>query len=89
MNREIAQKDGVALVSLEELLAKSDFVSIHCPLTDKTRGLIGSKELALMKPDAYLINTARGGIVDEEALLMLSKTIESREPPWIALRRNR
>jgi len=46
----------------------SDFVSIHCPLTDKTRGLIGRRELALMKPEAYLINTARGGIVDEDAL---------------------
>ncbi|HUR46043.1 MAG TPA: NAD(P)-dependent oxidoreductase, partial [Candidatus Saccharimonadales bacterium] len=46
----------------------SDFVSIHCPLTDKTRGLIGARELALMRPDAYLLNTARGGIVEEDAL---------------------
>ncbi|MCA9075640.1 MAG: dehydrogenase [Planctomycetaceae bacterium] len=59
---------GVRSVTLEELLATSDFVSIHCPLTDATRGLIGEKELRLMKPDAYLINTARGGIVDEDAL---------------------
>jgi phosphoglycerate dehydrogenase-like enzyme len=59
---------GVRLTSLDELLNKADFVSLHCPLTDQTRGLIGRRELALMKPDAYLINTARGGIVDEDAL---------------------
>ena len=64
----VAAKLGVRLVELDELLRTSDFVSIHCPLTDKTRGLIGRRELALMKPDAYLINTARGGIVDEDAL---------------------
>jgi phosphoglycerate dehydrogenase-like enzyme len=59
---------GVRLVGLDELMAEADFVSIHCPLTDQTRGLIGKRELALMKPGAYLINTARGGIVDEGAL---------------------
>lgn len=63
-----AARLGVRLVDLDTLLGASDFVSIHCPLTDATRGLIGRRELALMKPDAYLINTARGGIVDEEAL---------------------
>ena len=68
VNEETATNHGVRLVSLEELLIQSDFVSIHCPLTDKTRGLLGTRELALMKPDAYLLNTARGGIVDEEAL---------------------
>jgi phosphoglycerate dehydrogenase-like enzyme len=59
---------GVRLVGLDELMRTSDFVSIHCPLTEKTRGLIGRREIDLMKPDAYLINTARGGIVDEDAL---------------------
>ena len=63
-----AAESGVRSVGLDELLAEADFVSIHCPLTDQTRGLIGARELALMKPDAYLINTARGGIVDEDAL---------------------
>jgi phosphoglycerate dehydrogenase-like enzyme len=63
-----AAKLGVKLVSLDELLKSSDFVSIHCPLTNETRGLIGARGLSLMKPDAYLINTARGGIVDEDAL---------------------
>ena len=59
---------GVSLVPLERLLREADFVSINCPLNDKTRNLVGRAELALMKPDAFLINTARGGIVDEEAL---------------------
>jgi phosphoglycerate dehydrogenase-like enzyme len=59
---------GARLVSLEELLQNSDFVSIHCPLTKQTRGLLGARELGLMKPGAYLLNTARGGIVDEDAL---------------------
>ncbi len=54
--------------SLDELLGQSDFVSIHVPLTEETRGMIGARELALMKPSAFLINAARGGIVDEEAL---------------------
>jgi len=65
---EMAATLGVRLVTLEELLREADFVSSHCPLTEKTRGLIGARELALMKPDAYLLNTARGGIVDEDAL---------------------
>ena len=63
-----AEEVGVRLVALDQLLADSDFVSIHCPLTTATRGLIGERELALMNPDAYLINTARGGIVEENAL---------------------
>lgn len=54
--------------TLPELLGWADILSIHSPLTDATRGLIGKKELASMKPDAILINVARGGIVDEKAL---------------------
>jgi phosphoglycerate dehydrogenase-like enzyme len=65
---ETAASVGARLVPLDELLAGADFVSIHCPLTDQTRGLLGARELALMKPEAYLLNTARGGIVDEDAL---------------------
>lgn len=55
--------------SKEELLAESDFVSVHLKLSDRTRGLIGAAELALMKPTAYLINTSRAAIVDQDALL--------------------
>jgi glycerate dehydrogenase len=55
-------------VDLDELLRMADIISLHCPLTDSTRGLIGARELALMKPDALLINTARGALVDSEAL---------------------
>lgn len=65
---EAAAESGVRLVSLDELLTSSDFVSLHCPLNDSTRNLIGPRELSLMQPTSYLINTARGGIVDENAL---------------------
>lgn len=68
VTKEAAAELGVRLVSLDELMGTADFVSIHCPLNDKTRGLIGARELALMKPGAWLLNTARGGIVDENAL---------------------
>jgi phosphoglycerate dehydrogenase-like enzyme len=60
---------GVELVSLEELLRLSDYVLVNCPLTPQTRGLLGRPQFALMKPDAVLINTARGPIVDEAALI--------------------
>lgn len=53
---------------LDELLPQVDALTLHCPLTEQTRGLIGAAELALMKPNAFLINTARGGLVDEQAL---------------------
>jgi phosphoglycerate dehydrogenase-like enzyme len=59
---------GGRSATLDELLSNADFVSIHCPLLDSTRGLIGREQLARMKPSAFLINTARGGIVDEAAL---------------------
>ncbi len=59
---------GVRIVSLEELLRTSDYVSLHLPLVDATRNLIAARELAWMKPSAYLINTARGGLIDHQAL---------------------
>ena len=55
-------------LSLDELLGQSDFVTIHCPLNDETKRMVAARELALMKPCAYLINAARGGILDEQAL---------------------
>ncbi len=60
--------EGVALVSLEELLKQSDFISLHVALTDETRGLINRENLRLVKDGAYLINTSRGEIADEAAL---------------------
>ena len=60
---------GIRSVSLEELLRTSDVVSIHVPLTKETRHSIGGRELAMMKPTSIIINTARGGIIDEAALL--------------------
>ena len=60
---------GVTCAGLEELLRRSDYVSLHCPLTAATRHLIGRDALALMKPTAFLINTARGALVDEAALI--------------------
>ncbi|MEY2410042.1 MAG: hypothetical protein QOF48_2712 [Verrucomicrobiota bacterium] len=64
-----AEKLGVQFVTLDQLLADSDFVSVHAALTAETRGLIGETQLRRMKKSAYLINTARGAIVDESALL--------------------
>jgi len=59
---------GVEFTPAAQVLAEADIVSLHLPLTAETRNLIGARELALMKPDALLINTARGGLVDERAL---------------------
>ena len=59
---------GVRLVGLEELLRESDFISIHLPKTPETVGLIGEKELAIVKPGVRIVNAARGGLVDEQAL---------------------
>lgn len=62
------QGAGIEYLSLEEVLKVSDIVSLHVPLNDKTKGLIGEKEIALMKKNAILLNTARGPVVDSEAL---------------------
>jgi D-3-phosphoglycerate dehydrogenase len=65
---EWADQAGAELVDFETLLARADFLSVHVPLNDKTRGIIGAAELARMKKGARLINVARGGIIDEQAL---------------------
>lgn len=83
-------KPGPGLVPLDELLSRSDVVSLHCPLTDATRGLIDAERLRLMKPTAILINTARGPLIDEPALAAALKAgtiggagidVLSEEPP--------
>lgn len=76
------QEYGGRAVSLEELLTQADFVSVHCPLNDQTRGMIGERELSQMKRSAYLINTARGGIIDEDALY---RVLEERRIAGAAL----
>jgi glycerate dehydrogenase len=70
----IGQPPQPGRMDLPELLAQADIVSLHCPLTESTRGLIGARELALMRPDALLINTARGGLIDSEALAAALKS---------------
>lgn len=65
---------GIELVALDDVFRQSDFVTVNCPLNDATRGLVDARRLGLMKPSAYLINTARGPIVDEAALVDALKT---------------
>ncbi len=90
----VAARPGAAVppgrLPLEDLLPRVDVLSLHCPLADNTRGLIGARELARMKPGAILVNTARGGVVDEEALAAALRSGHlggagvdtlSREPP--------
>ena len=79
---ERAAECGAKRVELDELMATSDIVSIHLVASERTRGIIGAKELDLMKPGAYLVNTARGPIVDEAALV---KTLQSRAIAGAAL----
>lgn len=68
-NQEFADDLHARAVDLDTLLCESDFVSIHVPLNDKTRRMIGARELSLMKPTAVLVNTARGGVIDTAALV--------------------
>ena len=69
LTAEKAKEAGAEYVSKEDLFAKADIVTIHLVLSDRSRGLVGAKELGLMKKSAYLINTSRGPIVDEKALI--------------------
>ncbi len=77
-NEAIARDLNVELVSIDVLLYQSDFVSLHTPLNPKTRHLIDAEQLRKMKPTAFLINTARGGLVDHQALL------QALQDGWIA-----
>lgn len=67
-NQQYALEHRIELMPLEQLLGEADFVSLHVPLLPETRNIIGAKELRLMKPTSFIINTARGGIIDEDAL---------------------
>jgi D-3-phosphoglycerate dehydrogenase len=68
LSQEQANFLGVELVNLERIFKESDFICLHTPLTESTRGLIGEKEIATMKPTVRILNTARGGLIDEDAL---------------------
>ena len=68
-DREFVDEHGIELVDLDTLLGSSDYVSLHCPLNDETRGFINKTTLESMNPDGALINTARGGLVVERDLL--------------------
>ena len=90
VSEEVANRHNVTLVDLDELIAKSDYITIHTPMNDKTRGLIGADAFAKCKDDVRIINCARGGIVDEMALLDALKEgkvggaaldVYSQEPP--------
>jgi phosphoglycerate dehydrogenase-like enzyme len=69
LTAESAAPYGATLVTKDELFIRSDILTVHVQLSARTRGLVGARELGLMKPSAYLINTARGPIVDEAALV--------------------
>lgn len=77
-----ADEVGASLVLLEELLRESDFISLHVPLTEETRGMIDGDALAKMKPSAFLINTARGQVIDQAAL---TQTLQHKEIAGAAL----
>ena len=68
-NAELVQRTGARYVAMDDLLRQSDFVTLHVALTEQTRHMIGRRELGLMKPTAVLINTSRGGVIDEDALV--------------------
>jgi D-3-phosphoglycerate dehydrogenase len=91
LGADVAERLGVELVDLDALLRRSDFITVHLPLTKETRALIGPAELGRTKPGVRLVNCARGGIVDEAALAAAIRAghvagagldVFEREPPW-------
>ncbi|MCX7882044.1 MAG: phosphoglycerate dehydrogenase [Brevinematales bacterium] len=91
LSEEMAHKLEIELSSLEKIYKESDFITVHTPLTDATRGLIGKKEIEMMKKSVRIINCARGGIIDEVALAEALKSgriagaaidVYSKEPPF-------
>lgn len=88
--QDVMDKLGVEKASLDQVMSEADFVSINCPLTEETRGMIGARQYAMMKPNAYFVTTARGNIHDEAALTDVLKAkkiagagldVWEKEPP--------
>ena len=79
---EMVREEGHEAVDLDRLLRESDIVSLHARLNEQSRGMLGAREFALMKPSAILVNTARGGLVDENALC---RALETRQISGAAL----
>src|SRR5260370_17173812 len=82
---DIKKAGATKVADLKAILPKVDFVSVHCPKSTETVNMFNSETLALMKPDAFLVNTARGGIVNEEALFKALHTGKLRGPGLHAL----
>ncbi len=91
ISEERAEQLGIELATLEKIYKESDFITVHTPLTEKTKGMIGKKEIEMMKKSVRIINCARGGIIDEEALANALKEgriagaaidVFSKEPPF-------
>jgi len=86
---EAAEEAGVTYVSKEELFSRADVLTVHLKLSERSRGLIGAGELALMKPTALLVNTSRGPIVDEPALIDALRSHRTRTEPQLSPSRRR
>jgi len=82
LTRERAEPSGAHLVSKADLFREADFLTVHLVLSHKTRGIVGESEVALMKPSSYLINTSRGPLIEETALI---KTLEERKIAGVAV----
>lgn len=74
LDKAVAEESGITLMSLPDVLKQSDFISVHAPLMESTYHLVGEKEFAMMKPGAYIINTARGAVIDEQAMIKALKS---------------
>src|SRR4051794_27560457 len=90
VSADVMTRNGVEKMGLDDMMQEADFISINCPLTDETRGMVGAKQYALMKPGAYLVTTARGNIHDEDSLAEALRTkriagagldVWEKEPP--------
>ena len=89
LTEEQAAEAGAKLVGMAELLHRSDVITVHTPLTAQTRHLLGRPQLEATKPGAFVLNVARGGIVDESALADALTPATSPAPRWTSTRRSR